>query len=76
MCEHRRQGKFVLPYTRANKTYQGKVAGKTCSIFTHVRASKATKELVKENLVVCAGLRLMIKLRLHTAINRANFVSW
>ena len=50
-----RQGKLVEPYTRENKlTCQGKLAGKKlCSLY--IRASKTTKELVKENLVVCAG---------------------
>ena len=40
---------------RANETSQGKLAEKTCSLYT--RASTATKELAKENLVVCTGLR-------------------
>ena len=46
--------KFVQSYTRANKTCQEK----TCSLYT--QASTATKELLKENLVVCAGLNLTV----------------
>ena len=50
-----RQGNVVQPYKRANNICQGKnLRKKSCSLYT--RASKPTKELVKENLVACAGL--------------------
>ena len=46
---------FIMqPYTRANKIYQGKIVGENLFI-VYTWASKATKELVKENLVVCTG---------------------
>ena len=58
-------------YTRANKTSQAKPAKKTtCSLYT--RASKATKELVKENLDVCAGLNC-IETRKMFSINYLRF---
>ena len=53
LCGALGQGKLVQLYTRAIKTCQEKLLGKTCSSYT--RARKATKQLVKETLVVCAG---------------------
>ena len=55
LCGALSQGKLVQLYTRAIKTCQGKLLRKkTCSSYT--RARKAAKELVKENLIVCAWL--------------------
>ena len=56
LCWALSQGKLVHLYTRAIKTCPRKIVGKkTCSSYT--RARKVTKELVKENLLVCAGLK-------------------
>ena len=56
LCGALSQGKLVQLYTRAIKTCPRKIVGKkTCSSYT--RARKVTKELVKENLLVCAGLK-------------------
>ena len=58
LCGALSQGKLVQLYTRAIKTCQGKLLGKkTCSSYT--RAREAAKELVKENLIVCAGLKVL-----------------
>ena len=57
---------------KTNKTCRGKVAGKKSCLFT--RASKATKELVKEKLVVCARFKRceLIESREPLTVSRVN----
>ena len=68
MCEHRRQGKLVQPYTRANKTYQGELICRKKLVHCTHEQVKLTRNLSRKTWSCVRGFLRTFELAYNSQI--------